>query len=759
MSVSLPHDVTYSPSAGLVGTPQRRVDGRVKVTGAARYAAEAQVPGLLHGYVVSSAVARGSVRRMDLAAARAVPGVVEILTHENRPKTAWRNGPWQDDVAPPGTPFRPLWNKEIHFSGQPVALVIAEDFETARHAATLVQVEYDVDPHETDVTLAAKKAYVPPKKRSGIEPPPSPRGDADAAYDAAPHKAGGHYRIGIEHHNPIEMHASIAIPSPDGGLTIYDKIQGVQNTQSYVSGVFGLSKDKVRVLSPYVGGAFGSGLRPHHQLTLAVMAALKLQRPVRVMLTRDQTFSLGYRPDTLQEVRLGADASGTLTAVRHDVISNTSNYEDYQESIVNWSGLLHRCDNVALTHKLAKTDLCTPADMRAPGAPTGTFAFESAVDELAYKAGMDPLAFRMRNYAEEDGNKNRPFTSKELRAAYQMGAERFGWSRRSAAPRSMKEGRELTGWGVATGAWEAQMATTSARAVLTADGGLEVATASADIGTGTYTIMTQVAADALGLPMNRVTALLGDSSLPKSPVEGGSWAAASVGSAVAKACRTVQERVLKLARKLDDSPLGNASIEQVVFCHGRIALLNDPSRGLRLEEVLQHSGTDRIEAEETVHPDPVGALRYSGFTHSACFAEVRVDEELGQIRVTRVVNAVAAGKILNPQTARSQVMGAVVMGIGMALHEETLLDHVRGRFMNHNLAEYHVPVNADIHDIDVLFVDELETRVSPIGVKGLGEIGIVATPAAIANAVFHATGLRVRELPITMDRLMKAEAA
>ncbi len=756
MSISIPTDVTYSPNTGLVGTPQRRVEGRLKVTGVARYAAEYTAPGMLHGYVVNAGIARGRIKAIRDAAARAVPGVVEVLTHRNRPGTAWRNGPWQDEVAPPGAPFRALHDDKVGFSGQPVALVIAEDFETARHAARLVEVEYEAEPHETDLHIAAKAAYDPPTKRSGIKPPPKPRGDSDAAFADSAHQVSSHVHVAVHHHNAMEMHASLAVPEADGGITIYDKIQGAQNTQAYVHGVFGIPTAKIRVLAPYIGGAFGSGLRPHYQLTLAVMAALHLKRPVRVALSRDQMFTMGYRPDSLHEVRVSADPDGTLTSIRHDVVSNTSRHEDYQEQIVNWSGLLHSCANVTLSNKLAQLDLYTPADMRAPGAPTGNIAMETALDELAFAAGMDPLAFRLRNYAESDENENKTFSSKELRAAYQLGAQRFGWAGRPLAPRSMKEGRELIGWGMAAGAWETMVSTTSARAVLMEDGCLEVATASADVGTGTYTIMTQVAAEALGLPMARVTALLGDSSLPKSPVEGGSWGAASVSAAVAKACATVRERVLKLARGLDNSPVANASIEQVIFRDGRIAMKSDPARGLRLEEVLRASGTPRVEAEETAYANMPAMLKYSMYTHSAVFAEVRVDEELGQIRVTRVVNAVAAGRILNPRTARSQVLGATVWGISMALHEESQLDHVRGRFMNHNLAEYHVPVCADISDIDVVFVDERDDVASPLGVKGLGEIGIVASPAAVVNAVWHATGKRVREFPITVDRLMAA---
>jgi xanthine dehydrogenase YagR molybdenum-binding subunit len=392
--------------------------------------------------------------------------------------------------------------------------------------------------------------------------------------------------------------------------------------------------------------------------------------------------------------------------------------------------------------------------MRAPGAPNGTFAIESAMDELAYATGVDPVQLRLRNYTERDENENKAFTSKELRACYQIGAERFGWSKRNPEPRSMREGRELVGWGMATGVWEAQMNKTSARATLTLDGKLEVATATADIGTGTYTILTQIGADALGLAMEDVTTRIADSTLPKSPVEGGSWTAASAGTAVQAACDSVREKLFGYAQKMDGSPLADATLEGVTFTNGRMVLTADPSRSVTIADAMRAGGVERIEAEETASPSLLTQMRYSAYTHSAIFAEVRVDEELGQIRVTRVVNAVAAGKILNPKTARSQVLGGVVWGMSMALHEETVTDHNLGRFMNHNLAEYHIPVNADAPDIDVIFVEERDDKASPIGVKGLGEIGIVGTPAAIANAIYHATGKRIRDLPITIDKVL-----
>ncbi|MBO1906815.1 xanthine dehydrogenase family protein molybdopterin-binding subunit [Microvirga sp. 3-52] len=742
------------PANAYIGTPQNRVDGRAKVTGEAKYAAEFDAPDLAYGIVVSSAIAKGRIKSIDTSAALAVPGVLQVFTHENRSRTAWFDRNFRDETAPPGSPFRPLYDEGIVYGGQPVALVVAEEFELAAHAASLVRIEYETDAHMTDLDLRRSEAYVPPKKRSNVKPPPSPRGDAEGALAQAPVKVHAEYRVAIEHHNPMETHASTVIYEQDGTLTIHDKTQGAQNSQSYVSSVFGLSSSQVRVASPYIGGAFGSGPRPQYQLFLAVMAALELKRSVRVVLTRDQMFTFGYRPLTIQTISLGANPDGKLVSLMHDAIQTTSTFEDYQEVVVNWSNLLYHCDNVKLTYQLAQVDTYTPIDMRAPGAALGVTAIETAMDELAYAAGIDPVELRLRNYAETDEADKKTFTSKELRACYQLGAERFGWAKRNPEPRSMRDGRELVGWGMATGVWEAIMQKTAARAVLTRDGNLEITSATTDIGTGTYTILTQIAAETLGLPMEAVTTKIGDSSLPKSPVQGGSWTAASAGSAVQNACLSVREQLFKYARQMEESPLANASIEQVMFVDGRICLMNEPNVGVIFAEAMQAAGVERVEAEEKASPGMLTSMRHSGYSHSAVFVDVKVDEELGRVRVTRVVNAVAAGTILNPKTARSQILGGVVFGIGMALEEESMLDHNLGRFMNHNLAEYHVPVNADVYDIDVIFVSEHEQLLNPLGIKGLGEIGVVGTAAAIGNAVFHATGKRVREYPITVDKLL-----
>jgi xanthine dehydrogenase YagR molybdenum-binding subunit len=736
-----------------IGQPQNRVDGRAKVTGAAKYAAEYNVTGLAYGVVVSSAIAKGKITAIDTSAALAVDGVLQVFTHENAPRLAWLSRSYKDGVAPPGTPFRPLHDEHIVYSGQPVALVVADTFEAARYAATLVRIDYSIEVHETDLTVARENAYKPPKKRSGIPAPSKARGDAAGAFESAAVKHSAEYRHSIEHHNPMEMHASTVVWEGDGRITVYDKTQGAPNSQQYITKVFGFSEDQVRVVASYVGGAFGSGLRPQYQLFLAVLAARELERSVRVTLTRQQMFSFGYRPDTIQQVTLGATPHGALESITHEALANTSRFEDYQENIVNWSGALYRCDNVRYAYELAQLDCYTPIDMRAPGGVTGVYAIEAAMDELAHAAGIDPLELRLRNYTDTDQNEALPFSSKALRECYAQASQKFGWEKRSPAPRSMREGKSLIGWGMATGIWEVMREKASARAVLTAAGKLEVASATTDIGTGTYTIMSQIAADSLGLAIEDVTFMLGDSSLPPAPIEGGSWTAASVGSAVKEACDAVRGRLYRYARELDDSPFADSHIEDVTFTEGRLRLTRDPSIALSISEVMRHANVATIE-EEVSSAAGKESKQYAMYVHSAIFAEVRVDEDFGTIRVTRVVNAVAGGRILNPKTARSQILGGVVWGIGMALHEETFTDHNLGRFMNHNYAEYHVPVNADVHEIEVIFVDERDEVVNPLGAKGLGEIGIVGTAAAIANAVFHATGKRVRHLPITLDKLL-----
>ncbi len=733
-----------------IGQARSRIDGPQKVTGTANYAGDFPAAGLTYGFVVNSTIARGRILRIDRAAAEAMAGVVLVLTHENRPRTAWRGKSYQDDVAPPGSPFRALYDDTVVYSGQPIALVVAEDFETARDAASLLVIEYEVAAHETDLVAGRDRAAPPGKLRSGIAPPPKARGDAARALQGIPVRIDAEYTIAVEHHNPMEPHATTVIWQEDGSLLVHDKIQGVQNTQRYVQNVFG--RNDVRVVSPFVGGGFGSGLRPQYQLFLAVLAATELKRSVKVVLTRDQMFTFTHRPWTINHVVLGATRDGSVQALVHDAVQNTSRFEEYQEVVVNWSGLLYDVENASFSYKILPLDTYTPGDMRAPGAPSGTFAIECAMDELAVAVGMDPLALRLKNYAEKDGNEGKPWSSKELRAALQMGAERFGWGRRTAEPRSMRDGQELVGWGMAIGAWEAQMMSTKARAVLRADGTLEVASATADIGTGTYTILAQIGAETMGVPMERVDVRIGDSDLPQSPVEGGSWTAASAGMAVQTACWAVRDRLFGYARKAPGSVFANVPIDRVVFEGGHIVLEADPAQRMSYAAAMAAGGVDTIEGEGAGGMDKTVQALMSSYTHGACFVEVRVDEMLGVVRVSRIVHAVAAGRIINPKTARSQIIGGTVFGIGMALHEESMTDHALGRFMNHNLAEYHIAAHADVPEIEVIFVDEKDPG-NTMGVKGLGEIGIVATPAAIANAIWHATGKRLRDLPITIDKV------
>ena len=738
--------------ASYIGTATSRVDGRAKVTGAAKYAGEFNTAGLAHASVVTSTIAKGRIARIDASEALSVEGVIDVLTHQNRPRMASADSAYKDDVAPEGSPFRPLYDDRILFSGQPIALVVAEESEIARFAASLVRVEYDQDGHVTDVYRQRDKAVALKPGENPFAPPQS-RGTAEQAFAAAEARHRGEYYVPIEHHNPMELYASTVIFEGDGKLTIYDKTQGVQNVQRYVCSVLDMGPDEVRVISPFVGGGFGSGLRPQYNVVLAALAARVLKRSVRLVLTRQQMYVLGYRPAMIQQIELGANAGGTLDAITHEAITVTSQYEDFHRQETGWSGLLYKRANAKHTHKLARLDLATPCDMRAPSAAPGAYALECAMDELAVGLELDPLELRLRCYSDRDQHTDRPYSSKSLRDCYRQGAEAFGWDRRSPEPRSMRDGTELVGWGMATGIWEALQVPIAVRIVLTANGHAEVSCATSDIGTGTYTIMTQVAADMLGLPLDNVTIKLGDSSLPQSPVEGGSWIAASVSNGIVTTSDAVRAELLRLAKQMSNSPLGEATPDEVALADGKLVSKRDASRAVSIADAMRHGGVDRIEQEKTTTFADDGSHAHN--THSAIFAEVKVDDQLGVIRVTRIVSAVAAGRILNTKTASSQIMGGVVWGIGMALHEETLVDHNFGRIMNANIAEYHVPVNADVHDIEVIFVDEPDDIVNPLGIKGLGEIGIVGVAAAIANAVFHATGKRVRDLPITLDKLMR----
>lgn len=733
-----------SVSNPIIGRPMSRVDGPKKVTGQARYAGEFRPTELLYGAVVNSSIASGRIVRIDSSAAQGLAGVLLVLTHANRPPMADDNESYEDEDVADGRPFRPLYSDQVVYSGQPIALVVARSLEIAEHAGSLLKVEYEQKEHQTDLLADLDACHPAPAEL------PDNRGDAATAYQSAPVQLEVQYSTPVEHHNPMEPHASTVHYLPDGSLEVYDKTQGVQNCMRYLEGVLGM-EGRIRVISPFVGGAFGSGLRPQYQLVLAAMAALKLQRSVRVTLKRQQMFTFGYRPRTIQRLRLGADTEGRLQALSHQAIGQTSRFEDFTEHEVEWSGMLYQCPNVSFDYQLVPLDVYTPLDMRAPGATIGVFALECAMDEMAYAVGMDPIEFRLKNYAERNHNEDKPWSSKALRECYEQGAQRFGWSRRTAAPRSMKQGTTLTGMGMATGVWEAMQMPASATARLEADGRLVVHSATADIGTGTYTVMTQIAAEAMGLEPEQVEFRLGDSSLAKAPLSGGSATVSSVGSAVQAACAGLRQKLLDALQQSPASAFAGASLEELEFAAGTVQMRNRPDSRVTYRDILSASGA--LEATASVEP---GEERdaYSTATHSAVFVEVQVDEALGTIRVSRVVSAIAAGRVVNPKTAGNQIVGGVVWGIGMALQEETQIDHSLGRYMNHNLSEYHIPVQADVHEIGVLFVEEHDEIVNALGSKGVGEIGIVGVAAAVANAVYHATGKRVRDLPITLDKLL-----
>jgi xanthine dehydrogenase YagR molybdenum-binding subunit len=738
--------------APYIGTSVSRVDGQAKVTGAAKYAADFNEPGLAHAAVISSSIAKGRIANIDASKALQVAGVIDVLTHENRPPMAQSDHAYKDDVAPEGSPFRPLYDDKIMFSRQPVALVVAEEWEIARFAASLVRVIYEEEAHVTGLFSERERAFTLSGEAFAMSLT-KPRGDAGKAFAASEVRHEADYYIPVEHHNPMELFGSAAIWDGRGTLTVYDKTQGVQNVQRYLCGVFGLKADDVRVISYYAGGVFGAGLRPQYQAALAVLAALSLKRSVRLVLTREQMYALCNRPGTIEHVALGAKADGSLNAITHEAIAMTSQYEAFARNDTTWSGLLYKCPNARYAHKLVRLDVPTPSDMRAPGAATGVYALECAIDELAAALRLDPLELRYRTYSDRDQNRDLPFTSKRLKECYRQGAEAFGWSRRNPEPRSMRDGSELVGWGMATGVWDAWQTKTTTRIVLTPNGHAEVSCAASDIGTGTYTIMSQVAADMLGLPLDSISVKLGDSTLPQAPVEGGSWMAASVSIAIVNTADAIRQQLFELAKKMPNSPFAGARLEDAALVDGMIVSKGRPSDAVPFADVMRHGGIDRIEQEQST--DFKDDTKHARNTHSAIFAEVKVDDQLGVIRVTRVVNAVAAGRILNTKTAHSQIVGSVVWGIGMALHEETLTDHRFGRVMNANIAEYHVPVNADVHDIEVIFVDEPDSLINPLGIKGLGEIGLVGVAAAIANAIYHATGKRVRDLPITLDKLQR----
>ena len=710
-------------TTAFIGQPVSRVDGRQKVTGAATYAAEFDQPGQAYGVIVRSTVANGRIASMDSTAAQRASGVLAVLTHRNAPRLAYRPHKGLPDPAT-GERLHVLQDDRVNHQGQPIALVIAETLEQANHAATLVRVTYADEAGITDISRVVPIEPTQQKTDQGeTRPPQTRRGDPERALTTAEVKVEHTYVIPRENHNPIEMHATIAAWDGDR-LTLWDKTQWVHNTADEIAAVFSIPEENIRVISPFVGGAFGSGLRTWPHVTLAALGARVTGRPVKVMLSRrEMYYAVGYRPHTVQRVALGASRDGRLTAILHEGYQETSRYEEFSEALLNASRLLHSCPNVDTRHRLAPMNVHTPTYMRAPGEASGIFALESAMDELAVALNFDPVELRLRNEPEMDEFKKLPFSSRSTRECYRSAAERFGWNRRSPEPRSMRDGRWLIGWGMATATYPMNYAPATAMARLLPDGTAEVMSASSDMGPGTWTSMTQVAAEALGLPIERVKFTLGDTRLPRAPIHGGSMTMASVGSAVQSACRRVR-----------DDAIARGGANDLVDAMRRIA--------------------QPIEAMADVKPGDE-SRRFSMHAFGAVFVEVAVDPDLGETRVRRIVGAYGAGRIVNPKTSRSQCVGGMIGGIGMALMEHSVVDARNGRVPNANFAEYAVPVHADAPPLmDVIFVEEHDPHVNPLGVKGVGEIAMVGVAPAIASAIFHATGKRIRELPITPDKLL-----
>ncbi|MFD2765904.1 xanthine dehydrogenase family protein molybdopterin-binding subunit [Micromonospora eburnea] len=688
-----------------VGAAHTRLEGRDKVTGAARYAVEFPADDVAYGWAVPAGAARGRITRIDPAPALAVPGVLDVLYHGHAPRLV----PGVD-----ATLFL-LQEPAVHYRGELIAVVVAETLEAAREGARLVRVDYDTEPHSTVLTEHHPGLYRPDKVNPGY-PADTADGDFDAGFAAAQVRVDATYRTPAYHNNPMEPHATTA-HWQDGRLLVHDSNQGSTAVQASLAGLFGLPHEAVRVITEHVGGGFGSKGDAKAPVVLAALAARQVGRPVRLALTRQQLFGpIGYRTPTIQRVRLGADADGRITAVCHDAISQTSTIHEFAEQTAVYTRSMYAGRHRRTTHRLVRLDVPTPFWMRAPGECPGAYALESAMDELAIAGGLDPVELRIRNDPAVDPERGQPFSSRNLVACLREGARRFGWADRDPTPGVRRDGRWLVGTGVAGSSYPARSRAAAAAATAAPDGTVEVRINATDIGTGARTALWQVAVDALAVPADRVAIRIGDSALPPAGVAGGSMGTASWSWAVIRACEGLRER-------MRESPGGTV-----------------PAEGLTVEV----STADEIRAQPA-------RPRYA---YGAHFVEVRVDVDTGEIRVSRMLGVFAAGRIVNPTTARSQFIGGMTMGLSMALHEEGLLDERYGDWVNHDLATYHVSACADVERIEAYWLPEEDTELNPAGVKGIGEIGIVGSAAAVTNAVHHATGVRIRDLPVRADKLL-----
>jgi xanthine dehydrogenase YagR molybdenum-binding subunit len=733
-----------------IGKPLSRIDGRLKVTGGARYTADIALVGAAHAAIVHSTIASGRVISIDTSAAERAPGVLVVLTHHNIPRM---NPVTWSHLRPQGQTYLPLQDDTIHYAGQPIALVVAATRDQAAHAGTLVRVECELhSPTAFDLRTAHKDAVDPPQR---MWPLSSSVGDADKAIADAAFKINRTYTMPDRHHNQMEPHATLAVWDDDGTLTLYDSTQMVVGTKKVASLVLGVPEEKINVVCEFLGGGFGGKAWSWPHTLLAALAAKVVNRPIRLQLTRAQMYAMvGHQAATVQTIALGADRDGKLTGIRHASVNPTSLFDPYVEYAALASRHLWGASGgIATSHRVVHVNRNSPVVLRAPMEAQGHFALESAMDELAYATGVDPVELRLRNDTDTDPYSGRPFSTRALRECLTQGAARFGWDKRTREPRSMRDGRYLIGQGVAAAFFTHWRWPGKARVTLNGDGSALVEAAAHDIGTGTYTVMAQVAADALGLTPDRVTVRLGDTRLPESHPAIGSATAANATAAVLLAAQAVRAKAIDLALTGHDAPFVGAAADEVIVTDGRLSLATT-NLYISYAELIARNSLPNLVDDADYNPVAEVDGPKAIFSFSAVFAEVRVDPELGLVRLNRFVGAYDAGRILNPKTARSQAIGGIIWGVGQALLEQTETDPVLGRFINRNYSGYLVPTNADVPDLDVLFVGKFDEEASPLGAKGLGELTAVSVAPAIANAIFHATGKRVRDLPITADKLL-----
>jgi xanthine dehydrogenase YagR molybdenum-binding subunit len=738
-----------------IGSPIDRVDGPQKVTGAARYTAEIVLPHMTYAAVVAATVASGRVAVIDTGRARGADGVLAILTHEDLPKLAEPHLlPSLAGAAAPGQSFFPMQKDVVHYAGQPVALVVADSHERAQYAASLVEVTYERAPSITTIDEGRDAAYEAERLFGGLLPARDERGDVDTAMAEAEVRVDVAYRFAANHHNAIEPAATTAVWD-DGRLTIYDSTQGIRASQLTVAQLLGMPLSDVRVITHFVGGGFGSKAMVWPHVTLAALAARHVGRPVKLSLTRQQMFtSAGHREEQEQQLAIGATRDGRLTAMHHEKLSITSPFDDWAEPATGVSSQLYACPNYRGEHRLVRGNTMTPTFTRGPGEALGVFVLETAMDELAHELGIDPLELRVRNHAAVDGHGN-PWSSDGLEECLRHGAELFGWAGRNPVPRSRRDGDWLIGTGMAAAAYPVPlfMPTQRARARLYADGSAVVQAGTQEFGTGVLTAMTQVAADGLGLPLGSVRFEAGDTDLPNVSSAVGSAGAGMISAAVHAAATALRDQLVATAVADADSPLHGADPATIEVREGRITQREYPGVGETYGELMQRNRLADAEAPGSWTPPPLDTP-HGLLTFGAQFAEVAVDPEIGLVRARRMVGVFAPGRVLNPKTARSQLVGGMLWGLGQALLEGNRMDPRHGRWGATSLGEYLVPVNADAPEVTVDFVELTDTVVNPLGVKGVGEIGQVGVAAAIGNAVFHATGRRVRELPMAAELVM-----